>query len=81
MLLDGVCCEKGENGLMVELHELENVKSPRQKLEILLAVHKVLVDGLSFPSEDGDGHAISQTSSADLLLPVLIYWYCFRCSS
>jgi hypothetical protein len=56
MLLDGVCCEKGEYGLMVELHELENVKSPREKLEILLAVHKVLVDGLSFPSEDGDGH-------------------------
>jgi Vacuolar sorting protein 9 (VPS9) domain len=64
---------------MVELNELDNVKSPREKLEILLAVHKVLVDGLSFRSEDDDGHTISQTSSADLLLPVLIYWYYFRC--
>ena len=56
---------------MVELLELDDVKSPREKLEIVLAVHKVLVDGLTFPSEDGS--TTSQSSSADLLLPVLIY--------
>src|ERR1700686_2380383 len=55
---------------MIELRELDNVRSPREKLEILLAVHKVLVDGLSFPSDDGE---TLQSSSADLLLPVLIY--------
>jgi Vacuolar sorting protein 9 (VPS9) domain len=53
-----------------ELYRLDEVKSPREKLNVLLAVHKVLVDGLTFPSEDGTTGA---QSSADLLLPVLIY--------
>lgn len=55
-----------------ELRALDEVKSPREKLHILLGVHKVLVDGLTFPSEDGSS---GSQSSADLLLPVLIYRY------
>jgi|SRR5271154_4111939 len=55
---------------MVELHALDQVKSPREKLEIVVGVHKILVDGLMFPTmEEGT----TQSSSADLLLPVLIY--------
>jgi Vacuolar sorting protein 9 (VPS9) domain len=56
---------------MVELRGLDEVKCPREKLEILLGVHKILVDGLMFASNDEE----SQPSSADLLLPVLIYRY------
>ena len=55
---------------MVELHALDQVKSPREKLEIVVGMHKILVDGLMFPTmEEGT----AQSSSADLLLPVLIY--------
>jgi len=55
---------------MIELHGLDQVKSPREKLEIVVGVHKILVDGLMFPAmEEGT----IQSSSADLLLPVLIY--------
>jgi Vacuolar sorting protein 9 (VPS9) domain len=53
---------------MVELRRLDEVTSPREKLEIVSGVHKVLVDGLT-----SDGITHSQSSSADLLLPVLIY--------
>lgn len=56
--------------LIVELHALDRVKSPREKLEVLLGVHKILVDGLTFPSEKG---VSGQSTSADLLLPCLIY--------
>jgi hypothetical protein len=56
--------------LIIELHALDQVKTPREKLEILLRVHKILVDGLTFPSENGSA---AQSSSADLLLPCLIY--------
>jgi len=56
-----------------ELHALDNVKSPREKLEILVGVHKILVDGLTFPpTVEGES---ATSSSADLLLPVLIYRY------
>src|SRR5271170_6311739 len=55
---------------MVELHALDQVKSPREKLEIVVGVHKILVDGLMFPAME---EATTQSSSADLLLPVLIY--------
>jgi hypothetical protein len=58
---------------MVELRALGDVKCPRDKLEILLAVHKILVDGLTFPPEQGDSASTPQSSSADMLLPVLIY--------
>ena len=54
-----------------QLRELDNVQSPREKLEILVGVHKILVDGLTFPSTEGE--ATKSSSSADLLLPVLIY--------
>jgi hypothetical protein len=57
---------------MAELRGLDNVKSPREKLEILLGVHKILVDGLMFPQEE-NSTTESQSSSADLLLPILIY--------
>ena len=61
--------EKG-GGLTVELLALDQIKSPREKLEIVVGVHKILVDGLTFPAmEEGR----TQSSSADLLLPVLIY--------
>jgi phosphopantothenoylcysteine decarboxylase len=55
--------------LTVELHRLDNVKCPRDKLEVLLAAHKILVDGLTFPPDD----AVPRSFSADLLLPILIY--------
>ena len=55
-----------------ELRALDDGKCPREKLDILLGVHKILVDGLTFPSEDG---TMTSQSSADLLLPVLIYRY------
>ena len=53
-----------------ELRGLDEVKCPRDKLAILLRVHKILVDGLTFPADTG---LQVQSSSADLLLPVLIY--------
>jgi hypothetical protein len=55
-----------------EFLALDDVKCPREKLDILLAVHKILVDGLTFPDENG---TTTSQSSADLLLPVLIYRY------
>jgi len=65
--------------LIVEMHALDNVKSPREKLEILLGIHKILVDGLTFPPENGDSTSAAagrnSNSSADMLLPVLIYRY------
>jgi phosphopantothenoylcysteine decarboxylase len=60
--------------MVAELRALDDVKSPREKLEILLGVHKILVDGLMFPPEDNSTRE-SQSSSADLLLPILIYRY------
>lgn len=54
----------------VEFRSLDGVYCPREKLEILVRVHKILVDGLTFPGENG---ASMKPSSADLLLPVLIY--------
>ena len=57
-----------------ELHALDGVKSPREKLEILLGLHKILVDGLTFPSENSESSETNgNSSSADMLLPVLIY--------
>jgi hypothetical protein len=50
---------------------LDDVRCPRDKLEILVKVHKILVDGLTFPGEDDD--SLTRSSSADLLLPILIY--------
>jgi hypothetical protein len=58
--------------IIAELHGLDDVKSPREKLEILLGLHKILVDGLMFPHEENSIKE-SQSSSADLLLPILIY--------
>ena len=61
------------------MHALDNVKSPREKLEILLGIHKILVDGLTIPPENGDSTSAAASrnsnSSADMLLPVLIYRY------
>jgi Vacuolar sorting protein 9 (VPS9) domain len=54
----------------LEFRSLDGVYCPREKLEVLVRVHKILVDGLTFPGENG---ASTKPSSADLLLPVLIY--------
>ena len=65
--------------LIIEMHALDNVKSPREKLEILLGIHKILVDGLTFPPDNSDSTSAvggeNSNSSADMLLPVLIYRY------
>jgi hypothetical protein len=58
--------------IYVELRALNNVKCPREKLEIILGVHKILVDGLTF-----SGETSAQSSSADLLLPILIYRFVY----
>jgi Vacuolar sorting protein 9 (VPS9) domain len=58
----------------VEFRSLDGVYCPREKLEILVKVHKILVDGLTFP---GENDASTKPSSADLLLPVLIYRFPF----
>lgn len=69
--MDEVHCLTLSESNGIELHALDQVKSPREKLEIVVGVHKILVDGLMFPAmEDG---VATQSSSADLLLPVLIY--------
>jgi len=67
----GDLCVWGEM-LIVELHALDGVKSPREKLEILIGLHKILVDGLTFAGDNGESE-VRSSSSADMLLPVLIY--------
>ena len=67
----GVISEIGRRADGIELHALDQVKSPREKLEIVVGIHKILVDGLMFPAMEDS--AATQSSSADLLLPVLIY--------
>jgi len=70
--LEGVSAFLSRDGAdRIELHGMDDVLCPRDKLEVFVGIHKILVDGLTFPSEE-EG-ASEQSSSADLLLPVLIY--------
>ena len=57
---------------MLELRGLDNFKSPKEKLEVISKVHKMLVDGLMVQHDDVN---LPSQSSADLLLPLLIYRY------